>query len=188
MRDQVLQAFQVLEGATTWSDVLEACRQLFMHSDEYHHAGQNPFVPAEVDAVGKAILEYIENPDYPVLREIVFQVPRPLEGSSIEINEYASIFSDDMLYQNGSIEFASLDLEYLRSRLKIYLVGILFRYQFCISEDRAAFPVSKILDYMDGVKVLFSQEQRDAELHDALWTTLKALDSLEPHHRIEEEA
>jgi hypothetical protein len=184
MRIQVLQAFQVLDSAMTWSDVLEACRQLFMHSDEYCVAVQYPFVSAEVDAVAKAIFEYIQNPDYPVLREIVFQVPRALEGRSIEICEYASMFSDDMLHQNGSMDFASLDLEDLRRRLKMYLAGILFRYQFCVSEDRAAFPISKIIDYMNGVKVLFSREQREAELHDALWTTLGALDSLEPHHRM----
>jgi hypothetical protein len=188
MHVQVLQAFQVLEGATARSDVLEACRQLFMHSDEYYHAGQNPFAPSEVDAVANAICEYIEHPDAPALREIVFNVPRPLEGHSIEYCEYASMFSEDMLYQNTSTEFASLDLEELRRRLKMYLAGILFRYQFCVDEDRAAFPVSMILDYMDGVRILFSREQRETDLSDALWTTLRALGSLEPRHRMERQA
>lgn len=188
MHVQVLQAFRMLEGATARSDVLEACRQLFIYSDEYHHAGQNPFSPSEVDAVANAICEYIEHPDDPALREIIFSVPRPLEGNSIEYCEYASMFSEDMLYQNTSTEFASLDLEDLRRRLKMYLAGILFRYQFCVFEDRAAFPVSMILDYMDAVRILLSREQRETDLPDALWTTLRALESLESRHRMEEEA
>ena len=55
------------------------------------------------------------------------------------------MFSEEMLDQNCYPELASLTLEDIRSYLKTFLVGILFRYAFCVDQDRAAFPVSVIL-------------------------------------------
>ena len=179
MQAQVLRAFQTVDSQATMDDVLEACRQLFIESDKYCHQLEQPFHPSEVDAVAKGICEYIENPDDPALREITFSVSRPLVGRAIEYCEFASVFSDDMLYQNLSRKFASLSTDGLRLALKRFLVAIFFRYQFCVSEDRAAFPVSMILDYMDAVRILFSREQREDKLSDALWTTLRAIGSLE---------
>jgi hypothetical protein len=167
-------------------DVLDAYRQLFIHSDEYSVSFENPFDSSEVDAVAKAMYEYILNPDDPAIREIVFRVPRRLEGPSIEYCEYASMFSEDMLYQNCSTKFATLDTEELRRALKTFLAGILYRYHFCVDQDRAAFPISFVLDYMDNVKILFSREQREHELPSALLVTLRALGSLDPVCRMKE--
>jgi hypothetical protein len=188
MQMQLLKAFQVLDGQATMSDMLEACRSLFMNSDEYSCAITQPFDSSEIEAVANAIYEYILCPDAPSLREIVFNVKRPLEGKAIEYSEYASMFSEDMLYQNSSTPFSSLALEDLRRALETYLAGILFRYLFCVYEDRAAFPVSMILNYIDNVRILLSKEQRDAELSDVLFTTLDALRSLEPRYKMEEKA
>jgi hypothetical protein len=185
MEMHMLKAFQILDSQSTMKDVLEACRQLFMHSDEYNWSIQYPFDSSEVNAVANAMYEYILDPDVP-LREIAFHVSRPLEGKSIEYCEYASKYSGDMLYQNYSIEFSSLDLDDLRRSLKTFLLGIIFRYQFCVDEDRTAFPVSIILHYIDGVRILFSREKRENDLSDALFTTLSALRSLEPRYRMEE--
>ncbi len=184
---ELLKAFQVLNRQATTADILEACKSLFLHSDEYHLV-QHPFAPSEVDAVANAIYEYILCPDAPSLREIKFSVERPVEGKSIDYSEYASTFSEDMLYQNASTPFASLGLEELRLALETFLVGVFFRYAFCVDQDRASFPVSKILDYIDAVAILLSREQRDRELGDALFTTLTALRSLEPGYRIEKAA
>ncbi len=183
MQPEILDAFQVLDVRATRKDVFQSCRDLFISSDEYTHALPHPFTSSEVDAVANAICEYIANPDAPVLREIVFTTSRPLEGGAIEYCEYASMFSEDMLYQTDSTQLMSLDGGNLLAALKTYLVGILFRYQFCVYEDRAAFPVSKLLDYMDGVRMLLQREQREAEWSDALWITLRALRSLEPAFR-----
>jgi hypothetical protein len=185
MQEQLLKAFQVLDCQAGMEDMLEACRSLFTHSDEYHLT-QCPFDRSEVDAVANAIYEYILYPDAPSHREIVFNVHRQLEGRSIEYYEYGSRFSEDMLYQNFSPPFTSLDLEDLRLALKTFLVGILFRYQVCVDDNW--FPVSVILNYIDAVRILLSREQRDSELGEALFATLAALRSLEPRYRTEEEA
>jgi predicted HicB family RNase H-like nuclease len=178
MHVQLLEAFKVLDSGATMESILEACSQLFVESDEYNMSLEHRFDSSEVEAVANAIYEYIANPAV-ALREIAFKVSRPLEGEAIEYGEYASMFSGDMLNQNLSREFASLNLDDLRSALKTFLVGILFRYRFCVFEDRAAFPSSMILRYMDSVRVLLSREQREGELSDVLWTTLRALASLD---------
>ncbi len=187
MQVQLLAAFQVLDRNASTKDVLEACRQLFIESDQYTHSREQPFDRDEVDAVANAIYGYLLDPDNRADREIVFKVSRQLEGRSIEYCEYASMFSEDMLYQNYSKKFASLDLESLRRALKTFLAGILFRYQFCVNENRAAFPVSEILYYMEAVKTLFLREQREDELSAALWTTLRTLASLDRLQRMAEE-
>ena len=177
----IMRAFQALDRQVTIPDVREACKQLFLRSDEYSHAGQFPFSASEVDAVGSAIYDYIADPTEP-LREIVFDVPRILEGKSIEYNEYASMFSEDMLYDSYS-ERTSPDAEQARASLKRFLAAILFRYQFCVTTSRAAFPVSVLLDYMDDVRLMLSREGREGDWPDALWRTLDALRSLEPRYR-----
>jgi hypothetical protein len=182
MQAEVLAAFQVLDRHASREDVLEACRRLFIESDECIHALQRPFDRDEVDAVANAIWEYILDGGLQTCRDIVFKAPRTLEGNCIEVCEYASMFSEAMLTQNSSKRLACLDLGDLRRGLMTFLVGILFRYQFCVSQDRAAFPVSKILEYMDGVRILFAGERREGELSDALWTTLQVLGSLEPRY------
>jgi hypothetical protein len=126
MQAQLLDAFKVLDSRATPRDMLEACRYLFIHSDEYQLA-RHPFDQTEVDAVARAIYEYILFPDAPSIREIVFTVDRPIEGKAIEYSEYASRFSGDMLSQSFSREVALLGLEDLRCRLKAFLVGMLFR-------------------------------------------------------------
>jgi len=186
MQAQLLKAFQVLDSQATVEDMRKACRNLFLKSDEYQLA-EPPFDCSEVYSVAHAIFEYIQCPDSPSLREIVFSVERQLEGKAIEYSEYAAHYSEDMLYQNRKDELP-LDHNGLLCYLKTFLVAILFRYQFCVDEDRAAFPVSIILYYIDAVRILFSREQRDSELGDALFKTLEALRSLEPRYRLEEEA
>ncbi len=181
MMEKLLSAIRVLDQQATQEDLLEACRRLFIHSDEYTVAMySHPYDRSEVDAVANAIFEFITTRDkLDSYREIRFRVSRPLVGQAIEYNEFASRFSEDMLYQNWSEDSASLSLGDLRQALKTSLVGILFRYRYCVSSDLAAFPVSIILRYMMNVKVLLSREQRERDWADALWTTLEALGSLE---------
>lgn len=180
MQAKVLEAIQILDSAATAEDLHEACRSLFVESDLCTHSSSHPYDPSEVDAVANAISGYIENPDYAgPLREIIFRVSRPLAGASIEHCEFASIFSEDMLYQNLSTDFTSFDTDTLRRHLKTFLIGILFRYTFRVYEDRAAFPISMLLNYMDGVRELLSREPRESDLSRALWTTLAALASVE---------
>jgi hypothetical protein len=180
MQTQLLKAFQVLDNKATMNDMLEACRRLFINSDEYN-LSRHPFDNSEVEAVANAIYEYILCASDPSLREIAFNIDRPLEGYSIEYSEYASMFSEDMLYDNSNTDFAPLSLEDIRCYLKTFLAGILFRYAFCVDQDRAAFPVSVILYYIDKVKILLSMEQREGELCDALFITLDALRYLDPN-------
>ena len=184
MQLELLKAFQVLDSQATMECVREACKQLFLHSDEYQLAGENPFNASEVEVVSNAIYEYITSANDPVCREIVFDVARKLEGKSIEYDEYASMFSEDMLFESRPRELKSCSLEELRCALKVFLVGILFRYRFCDNSGKALFPVSIILDYNDAIRVLLSREQRDHEWPEALLTTLSALRSLEWTYRI----
>lgn len=184
MQAQLLKAFQALDSHATMTDMREACRCLFLHSDEYQLV-QVPFDPSEVDAVSRAIFEYILDPDI-CLREIKFNRNRSRLGRAVEYCEYASMFSEDMLYQNCSPDFASMDVKDLRHNLKTFLVGIFYRYAYCVDSDRAAFPVSMILEYIGAVKILLSKEQRDENLSDALFATLEALRALEPQRRLEE--
>src|SRR4026208_1507718 len=98
MAGQLLSALQVLDPRATDDDLPAACRRLFIQSDEYKCALPRPYDPAEVDRVANAIFEYVTNPDSPRLREITFSVHWPLFGTSIEYNEFAATFSEDMLY------------------------------------------------------------------------------------------
>ena len=184
MQLDALNAFRALDAHATMQDMLEACRDLFMHSTEHSCATPCPFDRSEVDAVANAILEYIVgDPLTPAIREIVFSITRPLEGKSIEYTEYASMFSSDMLFESASVNSDSLDTEGLRRDLKKYCVAILFRYSFCAAQTSALFPVSVILDYLDNVKILLTREGRAMELPDVVLTTLRALRSLETEYR-----
>lgn len=136
----LLAAFQALDRHSTTKDIKDACRQLFLQSDEYCLAGSYPFDAVEIEEVANAIYDYIECPDRHPPREIRFNISRPLEGETIEYCEYASRFSESMLYQNVGANLTSLELHDVRARLKVFLVGILFRYQFCVTEDRTDFP------------------------------------------------
>lgn len=178
----IVEAFRVLDSTATTDDILVACRQLFMDSDECHCAQPKPFDASEVDAVAKALYGYILDPDAAGPREIVFSFHRPLEGKSIELNEYVSWFSEDMMYQGSHMNDRAVGGDDRRRGLMAFLAGMLIRYRFCVFEDRAAFPVSKILEYFEGAKALFSTEKRDDELPEALLATLRALRSLEPSY------
>jgi hypothetical protein len=185
MHQKLLRAFQILDQRATMDDVLSACRNLFLHSDEYHVA-RHPFEHSEVETVAKAIYEFILDPGSTLNRKIEFNANRPLEGKSIGYYKYASMFSEDMLYQNLSPPVESLDLEALRLALETFLVGLFFRYQACI--DARWFPVSLVLDYIDVVEVLLSRERRDSDFRDAVLATLDAFRSLEPRYRLEQKA
>jgi len=180
MWNDIVPAMQVVDKQATEHDMFDACKRLFTRSDLYTHSLQDPFARCEVNAVANAIWEYIREPDSPAIREIRFRVSRPLLGKSIECCEFASSFSEDLLYDNYSVQFTSLSGDELRSSLKVFFVAILFRYRFCVDEDRAAFPVSVVLDYLGCVEILLSRERREGDLTNALWRTLKALRSLEP--------
>ena len=155
-----------------------------MNSDEYNCTISNPYDSSEVETVAKAIYEYILEPDAPELREIVLNGDCELKWRSIDYNTFAEMHSENMLYLNPSKEFVSLNHEDLRCYLKRFFVGILFRYAYCVQSDLAAFEVSFILEYIEGVSVLFSKEHREDELYNALLTTLRALHSLEPRYRM----
>jgi len=183
MHADVLKAFQIVDCRSTDKDVLVACRDLFVQSDQFTHAGDIAFEPSEIDAVAHAIYSYIRDPDNVTKREIQFDVPRSPVGISVEYCEYASRFSADLLFQNYSRQFNTPNLADLRRRLMSFLAAILFRYQFCVAEDRAAFPVSVVLDYIDAVGILLKQENRAIERSKALVVTMIALRSLEPRFR-----
>ncbi len=184
---QLLLAMHVLDRHSSTEDVIAACRQLFVKSDLYVHSAQSPYTLSETNTVARAIFEYIVTHEDGALREIRFETPHVLVGTAIEYCEYASRFSEDMLYQNYSTKLSSLSIEDLRSALKRFLMAILFRYRFCIEEDRAAFPVSAILNYMHGVEILLSREGREKAISDALWSLLRTLRSLEPRYMKEQE-
>jgi hypothetical protein len=178
MQEEILRAFTVLDSAATKDGVLEACKMLFTESDEFTHS-HNPFSESEVESVAKAIYEYIEKPFGPEVRQIFFLDERRPEGKAIEFSEYASRFSDDMLYQNCTTQFSSMSVTDLRRYLKVFLIALLFRYAFCADGD-AVFRISKLLEYFDGLKVLLAKEERERDLSEAVLTTLIALRSVEP--------
>lgn len=184
---EILKAFQALNSQATIADIIDACRRLFVESDESRHASRHAFAQSEIDAIATLIYEYVRDPRASADREVVFKMSRPLEGASMDYYEYARIFSEDMLYQNYLKSWSSTfaELDDLRRALQTFLLGILFRYQFCVDED-AAFPIPMLLNYMEGVKVLFAQEQREEEVNNVLWTTLKVLGSLENLNRSDE--
>ena len=78
MQLQLLKVFQVLDSKATMKDMLEACRNIFINSDEYNIT-RYPFNNSEVDTVANAIYEYILHTADPSLREIEFNIERPLE-------------------------------------------------------------------------------------------------------------
>jgi hypothetical protein len=176
----LLEAFRVIDPSATMAGIRDACRQLFLSSDEFAHAGDYPFESSDIGAVADAIFDYIQGPYNVNSHEIVFSACRPLEGRTIDYCEYASMFSLDMLYQNLGVDCHSLSHAKLRDHLKTFLAGIAFRYQFCVFEDRAAFPVSIILKYVEAVRVLLLREQREEDLCRVLFVTLKALSDMEP--------
>ena len=172
MNTGLLRAFQVLDRTATMEDVLDARRQLFIESDEYNVSLRHPFDSSEVDGVANAILEYILNPGDPIVKS--YSVFR--RRSRRTLHRILRVCGDVFGRYVVSELFERICIA--RSRgfpgtLKTFLVGILFRYQFCVDEDLAAFPVSVILDYMDAVRILLLREQRESDLSDALWTTLE---------------
>lgn len=186
-RREVLRAMQILDPQATRTDLLESCRRLFKESDLfllYNSDSNEKFGPDEVDMIAKAILLYIENPNLDWKgHSIVFSVHREqvglLMGESVDYGEFASIFSEDMLFQSSSKKWTSFDLDDLRHHLQMFLIAILYRYRFCVTGDMHAFPISWIFSYMEGVKELLSRGQRESDTSAALEMTLKALVYLE---------
>ena len=72
-----------------------------------------------------------------------------------------------MMYQGSHMNDRAVGGDDRLCGLMAFLAGMLIRYRFCVFEDRAAFPVSKILEYFEA-KALFSTEKRDDELPEAL--------------------
>ena len=179
MDDVVQKAFRILDSTCTFVSICDTCCQLFQHSDQYICA-QPPFSTTDVRTIGRAIAEYIVMPDLSQMREVAFEGARTLVGHEIDIDEYASMFSSDMLFQNLSVKFHLLDHSDLISKLKIFLAAILFRYSFCVRENRAAFPVSVLIEYFNAGERLLKQESRQDRYNEFVAVTLEAMRECEP--------
>jgi hypothetical protein len=178
MRPEILKAYQVLARSATVDDIRDACRQLFLESDLFKCA-RTPYEPSEVEEVTDAIFEYIQYIDDDATKELFIPLPGNGKKCAIETHEFASQSSSDLLLQNLSWKFASLDQESLRSHLKRFFVAIIFRYRFCASQDLAAFRVSILLEYIEAVRILLKIENREQDHAESLLETLQAMASVE---------
>jgi len=179
MNDQLLNALKFVDHRATLDDIAQACKRLFVHSDEYH-CTRMPFSEYEVDAVGRALSQFISEPHSRVFREIEFEKERPVVGKLIDSNEYIKMFSDSLLLQNYSVMFESLSDADLRSALKAFLVAIILRYAYCVGSDKAAFPLSTLMVFADKLRILLVREQKENTLLYAMASVVRALASLDP--------
>lgn len=184
----LVDALRAIKPDASLQDLYHGCRELIEGSDLYHCATPERVTAAERDALAEAVFQYITDPFYPGFREIVFETKRRLVGNAIEYEEFAAMYSSDMLSQNLSTKFHQLDAQELFPKLSEFFAGLAFRYRCCISSAGAeAFQVSFIVDYTNAAGWLFPPEQRKARMSRILEATVLALETFDerwPHVRV----
>lgn len=191
MQEAVLRAFRVVDRGASEATLRKACRDLFLHSEEFQFA-KPPFDESEIEQVTEAIYGLIDDPEAPGPRMIRFTASRIADENAIEHWEYASGRSQELLYvhefprtRGRPADANTVALDELRAGLKRYIVALLYRYQYCCYQDDWL-PISVLRKYLRRVHVLLAREQRTEQFHDAVMTTLEAFESLE--HSVRREA
>lgn len=174
----LLEGFRQVSPNATGEDILVACRSLFTNSDPYVHATP-PMTPSEVDAVARMLFEYICDPGNPHLRMIDFGTDRALLGRSLDVNEFMSMFSSDILTECITRITATPSSD-SRPILLSCFAGMCLRYAHCAHSDLAVFPMSAVLTYYQAVMLMPSAKDSNASREQTLFLTLNALSSLEP--------
>jgi len=174
----LVEAFRVLDAKATIEDLKAACRALVIDSDMYYCALPQPLSSVEVSAVVDGMFRCITESHVGGIREITFEIARPVLGKSIDCLELASNYSLEMLFQAAVVKYEVLDAEEAVAKLKAFLAAIHYRYRYCVIAEEL-FPISIILDFAQAAVAVRNAAHRTCDLSQVLYVVLQSLKSLE---------
>ncbi len=152
-KGHLLEAFCVLGSVADLDVVRMACHAVLLRSTLFH-ASSPAFSDSDAHAISTGVFRCLTDPDDHPSPDIILETRHPLLGRAIEVGEFASMFSEDFMYENCSFHFDGLGLDTIRGRLHAALASLLFRYRTCHSADEV-FPISKVLEYVKATRSLF---------------------------------
>jgi len=177
--DSIQSAFAHIAPEATTLHVREACNELFRMSDLYNLELGSPFDAGEVEAVGRAIWEFIVDPFNASEREIRFRVARCRVGERCTYEDFACTFSSECAYMAYARPLAELPNEALVRHVMACLIGVLYRYQTIRLHGGEHSIMYHVLVYIGGLQDVLCRSQRGDTLGVAIVAALRAMESLE---------
>jgi hypothetical protein len=155
-----LAAFELLRGSSEKKYILDACRRLFVHSDEYiisKHTKE--FSAREVELMATMIFEFCTDWSGEVAyRDVELDVGNKFMGGRVAYGEYACYDSDDLVYGSRiHTEKSTATKPFTIDEIEEYLVALWYRYRTC-DHIEEFFSFASVCKCVDAYSVL---EARD---------------------------